>query len=344
MESKETVSIIVPVYNAEKTLKKSIDSVFDQTCPDFELILVDDGSVDSSGKMCDEYSEKDDRIKVLHLDNSGVSHARNEGIKAATGKYIMFLDADDEIESNLLQDNYRIIEENDPDVVIFGFRYILSDRVLNNDIDQKGIFLGDDKEFFTERLESVVEKEMMNAPWNKIIRRELILNNNLCFDERFSILEDALFSVSVCSVAKNICVNNGIYHNYYIWDKGSLRTKWSDNRFEAIKELYNAEIKYCRKYKDNTSQKRCFDRSFCNAVFSYMQLISVNKDLSNSQKKAYLTEVCSDETVRETLLNKSSRKDFDRNKKIISFFVKIKMTTMIRWLYSLKNKTRRTES
>ena len=344
MESKVRVSIIIPVYNAEKTLKKTMDSVFNQTDPEFEIILVDDGSSDSSGTLCDGYSKSDSRVKVKHIENSGVSRARNEGIKVASGNYIMFLDADDVIEPNLLEDNYRIIKENAPDVIIFGFRYVLPDRIKNNEIDQTGIFLGDDKRFFDERLEVVVEREMMNAPWNKIIRRELILENGLQFDERFSILEDALFSVSVCAVAKTICVNSKIYHNYYIWDTGSLRTKWSDNRFEAIKELYNIEIKYCGKYKDHTSQMRCFDRSFCNAVFSYMQLISVNKDLSRSQKKAYLKEVCSDNTVRRTLLKNASGINFDRNKKIICLFVRMKMTTMIRWLYTLKNKTRRTEN
>ena len=344
MESKVRVSIIIPVYNAEKTLKKTMDSVFNQTDPEFEIILVDDGSSDSSGTLCDGYSKSDSRVKVKHIENSGVSRARNEGIKVASGNYIMFLDADDVIEPNLLEDNYRIIKENAPDVIIFGFRYVLPNRIKNNEIDQTGIFLGDDKRFFDERLEVVVEREMMNAPWNKIIRRELILENGLQFDERFSILEDALFSVSVCAVAKTICVNNKIYHNYYIWDSGSLRTKWSDNRFQAIKELFNKEANYCGKYKNNTSQMRCFEKAFCNALFSYMQLISVNKSLSGREKKTYLKEVCSDDLVRQTILKNESRKDFDRNKKIISFFVKMKMTKMIGWLYAAKDKTRRTDN
>ena len=122
MESKVRVSIIIPVYNAEKTLKKTMDSVFNQTDPEFEIILVDDGSSDSSGTLCDGYSKSDSRVKVKHIENSGVSRARNEGIKVASGNYIMFLDADDVIESNLLEDNYRIIKENAPDVIIFGFR------------------------------------------------------------------------------------------------------------------------------------------------------------------------------------------------------------------------------
>ena len=222
MESKVRVSIIIPVYNAEKTLKKTMDSVFNQTDPEFEIILVDDGSSDSSGTLCDGYSKSDSRVKVKHIENSGVSRARNEGIKVASGNYIMFLDADDVIEPNLLEDNYRIIKENAPDVIIFGFRYVLPDRIKNNEIDQTGIFLGDDKRFFDERLEVVVEREMMNAPWNKIIRRELILENGLQFDERFSILEDALFSVSVCAVAKTICVNSKIYHNY-LWHMSCFR-------------------------------------------------------------------------------------------------------------------------
>ena len=112
----EKISIIVPVYNVEKYLKKCIDSIINQTYKNIEIILVDDGSKDSSGRICDEYIEKDKRIVTIHKKNGGLSDARNEGIKKATGKYLSFIDSDDYIEENMIGNLYKSIIENDSDI------------------------------------------------------------------------------------------------------------------------------------------------------------------------------------------------------------------------------------
>ncbi len=340
MANKTTISVIMPVFNAEKTLKKSVDSVLDQSFKELELIMIDDGSTDSSGKICDDYALVDKRIKVIHQKNSGVSNARNTGIRVAKGEYIIFLDSDDEMDLNLIEDNLKIIEKYNPDVLIFNFRYSFPDHSIDNEYTQDGVFFGDDKKFFDEKIEKVVEKELMNAPWNKIIRRGLIQKNKLVFDERFSIFEDAIFSLSVCANAKTLCVNSKIYHSYNIWETGSLRTRWSESRFLAMKELYKHEINYCRKYEKNHKQLLFFGKQFSNSLFAYMQLVSVSDVLSYKKKKEQLKTICDDRLVRQIFLQKKFKQGLGINKKTIRFFVKMKMTGMIIFLYKLKHKVK----
>lgn len=340
MANKTTISVIMPVFNAEKSLKKSVDSVLDQSFKELELIMIDDGSTDSSGKICDDYALVDKRIKVIHQKNSGVSNARNTGIKVAKGEYIIFLDSDDEMDLNLIEDNLKIIEKYNSDVLIFNFRYSFPDHSIDNEYTQDGVFFGDDKKFFDEKIEKVVEKELMNAPWNKIIRRDLIQKNKLVFDERFSIFEDAIFSLSVCANAKTLCINSKIYHSYNIWETGSLRTRWSESRFLAMKEYYKLEIKYCKKYKNNHKQVLFFGSNFCNSLFAYMQLVSVSKELSYQKKREQIKAVCNDNLVRNILLHQKVNRDLGINKKTIRFFVKTKMVGMIILLYKLKHKVR----
>ncbi|MBR3579570.1 MAG: glycosyltransferase family 2 protein [Lachnospiraceae bacterium] len=335
------ISVIMPVYNAEKHLKTSIESVLKQSYTDFELIIVDDGSKDSSGKICDEFALSDSRIKVIHQQNSGVSKARNTGIAVSTGDYIVFLDSDDEMDPNLIEDNLKLVEKYDPDVLIFNFRYVFSDHIEDNDYKQDKVFFDDGRKFFEEKLETVVEKELMNAPWNKIIRSELVKKNNILFDERFSIFEDAMFSVSVCTYAKTVCVNSNIYHSYYIWDTGSLRTKWTDSRFCAIKELYKLEKRYCSGFENNKKQICFFNKLFSKSIFVYMQQISVTQVFPYKKKKKLLKDVCNDEKVRQIFLNKNYYPDSGFNKGAIRICVKLKLTFMIIFLYRLKNIFRR---
>lgn len=121
-------SIIVPVYNTERYLKKCIDSILIQKFSDFELILVDDGSEDGCGDMCDQYAEYDSRVRVIHKKNMGVSAARNDGLDKASGDYILFVDSDDWIENNCLEVLNDVITEN-IDVVVFGLKKIFKNKI-----------------------------------------------------------------------------------------------------------------------------------------------------------------------------------------------------------------------
>ena len=121
------ISIIVPVYQVEKYIRQCIESILAQTFTDFELILVDDGSKDNSGKICDEYAEKDKRIRVIHKENDGLSDARNKGLDNASGNYFMFVDGDDYISPNMAECLYKKISEAKADIAACNYRYIFED-------------------------------------------------------------------------------------------------------------------------------------------------------------------------------------------------------------------------
>ena len=120
MEAKPAISVVVPVYNVEKRLSICVDSVLQQTFSDFELILIDDGSADRSGQICDAYAQADARVQVVHQANAGVSAARNQGLELAKGTYIMFVDSDDEIDSKFLECAYQDITEKKADLYVSG--------------------------------------------------------------------------------------------------------------------------------------------------------------------------------------------------------------------------------
>ena len=138
------VSIIVPIYNVEQYISKCIESILAQTYRDFELILVDDGSPDNCGKICDEYAKQDSRVHVIHQENKGVSAARNAGISLAKGEYIMLVDSDDFITENMLEKMHDCIAESGSDIVICGMNTFLDgeeteDKSQMNDVSTKTI-------------------------------------------------------------------------------------------------------------------------------------------------------------------------------------------------------------
>lgn len=130
MEEK-LISIIVPVYNVEKYLKECIDSVISQTYKNLEIILVDDGSTDKSGEICDEYSKKDSRIKVIHKENGGLSDARNVALDIAKGEYIGFVDSDDYVEKDMFETLYKLAEEHNTEISSISFYKTLENEIID---------------------------------------------------------------------------------------------------------------------------------------------------------------------------------------------------------------------
>lgn len=139
-------SVIVPVYKVEKYLPACIESVLSQTFSDFELVLVDDGSPDMCGKICDDYKEKDERIKVVHKSNGGLASARRAGIKVAQGKYVFNLDSDDLIENDTLECAYNIINDTNCEIVSFAYKWVKNGKTIDvtNDGLKEGLYLEND--------------------------------------------------------------------------------------------------------------------------------------------------------------------------------------------------------
>ena len=166
------LSVIVPVYNVEKYVRKSIDSILKQTFTDFELILVDDGSTDRCGKICDEYALSDPRVRVIHQKHAGVSNARNQGIDIARGAIVGFVDSDDAICADMYERMLRCMDANQSDIV-FSDTYIVRNgiKTFGRPIYEKDKFL-DHKEAVNGILDGTID----NAVWNKIYRREIIGN------------------------------------------------------------------------------------------------------------------------------------------------------------------------
>ena len=188
-----TVSIIVPVYNAEKTIRRCIDSILNQEYTDFELIAADDGSKDSSGAILDEYAARDGRVRVLHKENSGVSDTRNQAIALATGTYLQFLDSDDWITPDATRLLVRTAEENQCDLVVSDFYRVVGTRVSHKgDIEEDGVLTRE--EYATHMMENPADF-YYGVLWNKLYRREIITRSHLKMDPEISWCEDFMFNL-----------------------------------------------------------------------------------------------------------------------------------------------------
>ena len=272
------ISIIVPVYNVEKYLRKCVDSILNQTFKDFELILVDDGSTDSSGKICDEYNLKDNRIKVIHKENGGLSSARNAGLDIAQGEYIGFVDSDDWIELDMYEELYKICKENDADVGIVGINYggasekkkskkieIYSNKLILDDlVYNKG-------------------KEITWPAWNKLWLKKVIGESRF---KEGRIYEDGLFLYSLSSKIKKVAKIDYEAYNYRMDNESITRSKISKKQVDF---LYNTLDIY--KFLPLPYKEEMFIRDLIRYTeYILLEMIkqkNINKDIIKEIKKFY---------------------------------------------------------
>lgn len=213
------ISIIIPIYNAQANLHRCIDSVLKQDFEDFELILMDDGSKDSSGSICDEYAEKDSRVRVIHKENSGVSDTRNQAISLAKGEYLQFLDSDDWITPDATGLLVRTATEHDCDMVISDFYRVVGERLSHKgDIQEDGLLTRE--EFAVYMMEKPADF-YYGVLWNKLYRKDIIEKYGLCMDKDISWCEDFIFNMEYIRHVRNVyALRVPIY--YYVKTPGSL--------------------------------------------------------------------------------------------------------------------------
>lgn len=208
------ISIIVPVYNGDKYLSRCVDSILNQTFQDWELLLVDDGSTDKSGEICDEYATKDDRIRGLHKSNGGVSSARNYGIRNSRGKWLTFIDIDDYVQDSFLE--ILIKEANPVDMVVSGAYYINDRKAF---LPPNRLFnIYDDLLFLDEQLCSIY----LMTCWAKLFKRNFIINEGIYFDSSLRIGEDTDFVLRYLKQIRSIKFVHIAFYNYNDEEKNKL--------------------------------------------------------------------------------------------------------------------------
>lgn len=220
------ITIIVPVYDVEKYINRCVDSILNQTFTDFECILVDDGSPDNCGKICDEYAKKDKRIKVIHKPNGGLSDARNAGIDIAMGEYLSFIDSDDWIHPQMLEILYEGIKKSNVLLSVCAYEEIKNERETYFKKIEKPIFeIKNGMSFLTENNVTAV------VAWNKLYHRELFN------DIRYPLgkwHEDEFTTYKLLYKAVNIAVCDIKLYMYFFNQKGISKGGWTVKRLDAL--------------------------------------------------------------------------------------------------------------
>lgn len=218
------VSVIIPIYKAEKYIRRCIDSLLCQTYQNLELLMIDDGSPDNSGKICDEYAEKDSRIKVIHKQNEGVSKARQCGLEHATGEYVIHADPDDWVEPDMLEQMIACIEDDtsgsEADIVVCGHYREENNKsnLILETPDASPVYVSSDKHYSdyvsNDVFASLITNKIHGNVWSKLIRRNVIEKYGVTFNPELSLCEDYCFCCQLCSydALKIRFMNKAFYH------------------------------------------------------------------------------------------------------------------------------------
>ncbi len=262
------VSIIVPIYNAENYLRRCVDSILNQEYTDFELLLVNDGSTDASGDICEEYGDQDPRVIVIQKENTGVSDSRNRALDRARGKYLQFLDSDDWITPDATRLFVRAAEEYGCDMVISDFYRVVGERLsTKGDIEEEGVLTRE--EFAAHMMENPADF-YYGVLWNKLYRRDIVEEHNLRMDTDINWCEDFMFNLEYIRYAKVFyALHAPIY--YYVKRKGSLASQ-GINISKTVKmklnvfEYYNNFYKHVLEEEDYEKNRLQVYRFFIDAA------------------------------------------------------------------------------
>lgn len=263
------ISIIMPIYNAEKSLCRAIDSIILQSSSNWELLLIDDGSDDTSPIICDEYANKDKRIKVIHKKNEGVAIARQTGIKLATGKYTIHLDSDDWVEPTMLEEIHNKAEQENID-------FLILDYYINSDYKEVLITQNPTSNNPQEIINEILENKLFGALWNKLIKTDLYKKYNITFFNEINYCEDVLACAQILKhkEIKAGYLNKAFYH--YVTNPNSITYKISRPKYE-MRQLFQLKLneiltEECFKKAKDISSLSIFAEGFINRCLSKQEI------------------------------------------------------------------------
>lgn len=305
------VSIIIPVYNAEKYLKKCVSSVLEQSYTNFELILVDDGSADSSSVICNEFAECDSRVVFIHQNNFGVSSARNCGLKVAKGEFIAFVDSDDYVEKDWLKMQIDTMTANNADVVVCGIKLDKKERTIS--CAESGVHTKE------ELIAALQEYGLLCPVFNKLYRRKLIFDG---FKVGMKFGEDLLFNLEYFQHINKIAIVSQVLYFYRKDNPMSATSNFSDDKFKDIIFLHKQTCEFCEKISNENIRKKILKQFAAVHVWDYLgnlQRLAEIKNRTYLENYKYFKSTLS--LVEDKyFFRKGFECLFDVNKRIVVYF------------------------
>ena len=239
------VSIIIPIFNAESYIDRCLKSILNNNIKNIEIILVNDGSVDRSGEICEKYKCNYENIIYINQCNQGPSVARNNGIKHARGKYISFIDIDDEVKDNFIETIIKEIDKEDIELFMWGIEY---QWINNNQINKVERVYYDSKVFeqneFSNEITKYLDGFYFNFVWNKLYKREIILEKEIRFNKDFKRSEDLLFNLEYIKYVKYVKVLEDILYVHKNTNKVSITQTYDSKQYENEKIIYKNRLEF----------------------------------------------------------------------------------------------------
>ena len=298
------ISVIIPVYNVESWLRRAVGSLQNQTCTSYEILLVDDGSTDGSGALCDKLADDDVRIRVIHQKNQGAAAARNAAMEIARGDYLYFMDGDDWCDRTMLKDMYRVASEHDLDLLITGFtidtyyddegKYY---RELRNAPDR--IFESQDE--FRANACQLFDAQLLYAPWNKLYRRSYLNEKGIRFPGTF--WDDLPFNLDVMRDVERVGCLDGHYYHFLRARAESENTKYRPDMYDKREEEHRwMNELYAYWNLDSPEIEEFLARRYAERLVGCIENVTnCNCTLSKEEKRAAIKQMISTPHAREAL-------------------------------------------
>ena len=321
------ISVIMPVYKVEEYVGKAIESIQAQTLKEWEFLIVDDGTPDKSGEICDAYAAKDERIHVIHKENGGAPSARNVAIDIAKGEYMYFMDSDDWAEPTMLEDMYNLAKRDNAQLVVAGF--YIDTYYTDTEYRQDDFVVADavypNKEAFRKNAYKLFDKNLLYTPWNKLFDSCYIMENNLRFPTTF--WDDFPFNVSVVRNIERVTVTSKQYYHFIRKRAESETAAYRPNMYEKREDEHGWMINLYKEWNvHNAESREMIARRYVERLIGCVENITNPKcTLSYGEKRKQVKDMLSKQHVAQCLKLAKPRSSY---MKILLVPLKMKSVTL----------------
>lgn len=328
------ISVVVPVYNAEKNIKQCIESILTQKYRQFELILIDDGSTDRSLEICRQYSERDARIRVYHQNNSGVGAARNAGIRMAKGRYLMFVDSDDYLDPDMLSDGVKHMESGCGLFISGTLMEYYKDITIEKTVEYRG----KEKEYTTKELLEAFNKEYpllcIGGPCSKLFVTSILQDTECCFDTEMTVSEDGLFCQEYISRINRVSFSDKCFYHYRRGNDESLWSRYTPMLYEYQRKAYGRMRSLMNKLMCSEDSLARFEGLYFDIMIGCIQNEYRNKNRSIRSETEIVKKVANDEYIEKYI---QSGHITNRRRIILASLIRHRRYLMIVMMFGLWN-------